>query len=173
MPIHHIKQTVREALVPLSPVAIPLSTEPFETRGISVEIPDREQVDAGVWECEPGRSQRTVEAAEIVHILAGDALFTSDDGQAVHMRAGDTLFFPPMTMGGAVTLTVTGQKIGMRGNHSESGGRILGDIGEFVPGFKSCNELFAIERGAEQVTLEREVLTDWSEARQESLRALG
>ncbi|NKJ45634.1 hypothetical protein CIC12_02495 [Burkholderia sp. SG-MS1] len=99
MPIHHIKQTVREQLASLGPVAIPLSTEPFETRGISVEIPGREKVDTGVWECEPGQSQRTVEGAEIVHILAGDAIFTSDDGQIVHMRTGDTLFFPPMTMG--------------------------------------------------------------------------
>lgn len=63
--------------------------------------------------------------------------------------------------------------MGMRGNHSESGGRILGDAGEFAPCFKSRSEPFAIERGAQQATLEREVLTDRPEARQESLRALG
>jgi hypothetical protein len=43
---------------------------------------------------------------------------------------------------------------------------------EFVPRSESRSELFAIERGAQQVPLEREVLPDQSEAREKSLRAL-
>ena len=45
-------------------------------------------------------------------------------------------------------------------------------IREFVPGDESCGELLSIERFAQQVSLQREVLADRPEAREEGLRAL-
>ncbi|MGF6298369.1 hypothetical protein OKW42_001699 [Paraburkholderia sp. WC7.3d] len=36
----------------------------------------------------------------------------------------------------------------------------MGNASEETPSFKSRGELFAIERGAQQMTLEREVLAD-------------
>lgn len=99
MAIILIKQSAHATLRPAGPVAVPLSEPACQTASREVAIPDRENVDAGIWECEPGKSQRTVEKAEVVHVLAGEAVFTSEEGQATHMQAGDTLFFPPMTKG--------------------------------------------------------------------------
>ena len=56
---------------------------------------------------------------------------------------------------------------------SEGGGRILGEASEKVPCLEARSELFAVKRWAQQMTLEREVLADGTEAREESLRALG
>jgi len=42
----------------------------------------------------------------------------------------------------------------------------LGEFGEFTPGNEPGSELFAIERGAQQMPLEREMLPDWTEARE-------
>ena len=50
------------------------------------------------------------------------------------------------------------------GHPSESAGRISGDFGELAPGDESCRELFAVERGAQQMPLEREVLPNRPEA---------
>jgi hypothetical protein len=47
----------------------------------------------------------------------------------------------------------------------------LGKVGEFAPGHESCRELFAMEWGAQQMTLERDVLPDRPEAREKLLCA--
>ncbi|WP_027211024.1 cupin domain-containing protein [Burkholderia sp. WSM2232] len=99
MSITLIKQSAHAVLELSGPVPVPLSDPACQTASLDVAIPGREHVEAGIWECEPGKSKRTVEKAEIVHILAGEASFTSEEGQVVNMRAGDTLFFPPMTKG--------------------------------------------------------------------------
>lgn len=52
---------------------------------------------------------------------------------------------------------------GMKG--SECGGRILGATGEGTPRVEARGKLLAIERGAQQMALEGEVLTDGPEAR--------
>ena len=41
----------------------------------------------------------------------------------------------------------------------------LGEFSETMPRVKTCGELFAMERGAQQVSLEREVLPNRAEAR--------
>lgn len=56
---------------------------------------------------------------------------------------------------------------------SKNGGRKLGDSGEKTPRFEARDDLFAIERSAQQMPLEREVLPDRPEARQEGLGARG
>jgi uncharacterized cupin superfamily protein len=56
--------------------------------------------DCGVWECTPGRFERQLEQAEVMHIVAGRGAFTpAGGGQAIEFRAGDTLFFPRSTRG--------------------------------------------------------------------------
>lgn len=47
----------------------------------------------------------------------------------------------------------------------------MGEFGEFTPGNEPGRELFAIERGAQQMPLEREMLPDQTEAREEFLCA--
>ena len=49
----------------------------------------------------------------------------------------------------------------------------MGEASEKVPCLEARSELFAVKRWAQQMTLEREVLADGTEAREESLRALG
>lgn len=51
-------------------------------------------------------------------------------------------------------------------------GRILGELGETMPRLKTLSELFAVERRAQQMSLEREVLPDRSKAREKGLSAL-
>lgn len=53
------------------------------------------------------------------------------------------------------------------------GGPTFGGAGDETPRLESRGELLAIERGAKQVTFEREVLTDRPKTRQEGLRAPG
>ncbi len=43
--------------------------------------------------------------------------------------------------------------------------RILGGFSEAMPSGEACGELFSIERGAKQMSLECEVLLDRTEAR--------
>ncbi len=52
-------------------------------------------------------------------------------------------------------------------------GRILGKLGATMPRVKTSSELFAVERRAEQMSLERKVLPDRSEVRKKRLGALG
>ena len=47
----------------------------------------------------------------------------------------------------------------------------MGEFGEFTPGNEPGSELFAIERGAQQMPLEREILSDRTKARKEFLCA--
>ncbi|MBB5448361.1 hypothetical protein HDG38_007009, partial [Paraburkholderia sp. WSM4177] len=74
---------------------------------------------------------------------------------------------------GFVTLPITGRVVFRQNNRSEDSRRILGETGEKTPGFKPGRELLSIKRSAQQMTLEREVLPDRTEARQERLRAPG
>jgi len=62
--------------------------------------------------------------------------------------------------------------LGAAGVLRSEGRRILGDLSESMPCVKASGELFAIERGAQQMSLEGEVLADRTKVREESLRAL-
>lgn len=57
--------------------------------------------EGGIWECSPGRFQRQVRQAELMHIIEGEGSFTpSTAGEpVVRFQAGDTLFFPANTLG--------------------------------------------------------------------------
>lgn len=79
--------------------ARPLSQPPCRLSGIDVELAGAGDNKSGIWQCEPGRFERQLANAEVMHILAGACTFTPTDGAALEIRAGDTLFFPAHTTG--------------------------------------------------------------------------
>lgn len=81
------------------PVARPLSEPASTTRGLAVELAGAGGNRSGIWECTPGRFERQLVQAEVMHILAGACSFTPTGGPAQQIRAGDTLFFPADTTG--------------------------------------------------------------------------
>ena len=81
------------------PVARPLSEPPCLTRGIAVELAGAGDNRSGLWEGAPGRFERQLAQAEVMHILSGACRFTPTGGEALEIRAGDTLFFPSNTTG--------------------------------------------------------------------------
>jgi uncharacterized cupin superfamily protein len=79
--------------------ARPLTQPPCELSGIDIDLEGAGESHAGLWECTPGRFERQIANAEVMHILAGACTFTPTDGEAQQIRAGDTLFFPANTTG--------------------------------------------------------------------------
>ena len=80
-------------------VGRPLSQPPCRTRGIDIVLAGAGNNGCGIWECNPGRFERQIPEAEVMHILSGECSFTPQDGPALEIRAGDTLFFPANTIG--------------------------------------------------------------------------
>jgi len=79
--------------------ARPLSEPPCRFSGIDVALAGAGDSNCGLWECTPGRFERQLAEAEVMHILAGSCRFTPTGGEPVEIRAGDTLFFPAHTTG--------------------------------------------------------------------------
>jgi len=79
--------------------ATPLSQPPCQFSGIDVALAGAGGNKTGIWECSPGRFQRQLAKAEVMHIVAGACTFTPTGGSAQQIRAGDTLFFPANTTG--------------------------------------------------------------------------
>lgn len=97
-----IQQIRAAAMIPLESwgkVGLPLTEPACELRGTTRVITQREDTEAGIWECSPGKFRREIVAGEMMHFIAGRCTFTPDDGQVVEIAAGDTLFFPPRTTG--------------------------------------------------------------------------
>src|SRR4030095_5453688 len=72
---------------------------------------------------------------------------------------------------GVVTLAETKRKTNTRDRCSKSNERTLGAACESTPRVEARGKLLAIERGAQQMALECEVLADGTEAREKRLRA--
>jgi uncharacterized cupin superfamily protein len=51
-------------------------------------------LDAGTWECEPGKLQLDLEVTEFCHLLKGHWRLTSESGQVTEVKAGDSWIFP-------------------------------------------------------------------------------
>lgn len=88
-----------EDLDQLGPVKVPLSDPTSRLIGRKF-IDDANGIDCmGIWECSPGRWQRTIMQEEFAHFLKGSATFIPNDGAPIDIRAGDTVWFPMNTGG--------------------------------------------------------------------------
>jgi hypothetical protein len=56
-------------------------------------------VEAGVWECTPGKWRRQVKLAEFCQFLSGRCRFHADSGERLEIRGGDAVFFPENSTG--------------------------------------------------------------------------
>lgn len=97
MNISHFRNTAALALADATPVAVPLGEPVAVTSSHSVERSD--DVEAGVWECSPGRWRRQIVQQEFCHFIAGRCTFTPDGGEPIEIRAGDALMMPANTTG--------------------------------------------------------------------------
>jgi uncharacterized cupin superfamily protein len=88
-----------DGLVASGAVARPLSQPACETSSLEVPMEGAGDNRSGLWECTPGRFERQLANAEVMHILSGACTFTPAGGTPREIRAGDTLFFPVNTVG--------------------------------------------------------------------------
>jgi len=89
----------KEDLDPLGPVKIPLSATVSQLTGRKYidEIPGIDSM--GIWECSPGRWQRTIMQEEFAHFIVGSARFIPEVGEPIDIHAGDTIWFPANSAG--------------------------------------------------------------------------
>ncbi|WP_029048919.1 cupin domain-containing protein [Cupriavidus sp. amp6] len=100
MPITIIRQSATvDGFAQQGTPARPLTQPPAQLSGIDVDLDGAGDNQAGLWECTPGRFERQIANAEVMHILAGACTFTPTHGQPQQVRAGDTLFFSANTTG--------------------------------------------------------------------------
>lgn len=97
MTITHFKNTASLVLDESNPVGVPLSQPAAITSTTSVERDDA--VEAGVWECSPGRWRRQIVHQEFCHFIQGRCTFTPDGGEPIVIEAGDALMFAANTTG--------------------------------------------------------------------------
>ena len=83
----------------LGPVKQPLSFPPSALVGKKFidEIPGIDSM--GIWECSPGRWQRTIMQEEFAHFIKGSARFIPEDGEPIDIHAGDSIWFPANSAG--------------------------------------------------------------------------
>lgn len=93
----HFKHTASLPLTGAAPVAVPLG-EPIAITSASCIARD-DGVEAGVWECTPGRWRRQIVQQEFCHFIAGRCTFTPDGGTPISLQAGDALMMPANTTG--------------------------------------------------------------------------
>jgi uncharacterized cupin superfamily protein len=89
----------REDLDQLGPVKAPLDSPAARLIGKKF-IDDVPGIDSmGIWECSPGRWQRTIMQEEFAHFVKGSATFIPAGGNPIEIRAGDTIWFPANSCG--------------------------------------------------------------------------
>jgi uncharacterized cupin superfamily protein len=88
-----------EDLDQLGPVKKPLSLPAAQLIGRRY-IDEKAGIDSmGIWECSPGRWQRTIMQEEFAHFIKGSATFIPTEGEPIEIKAGDTIWFPANTGG--------------------------------------------------------------------------
>lgn len=97
MNITHFRNTAELTLPAASAVAVPLGEPVASVAAVGEERDDG--VEAGVWECSPGRWRRQIVQQEFCHFIAGRCTFTPDGGEPIDIQAGDALVFPANTTG--------------------------------------------------------------------------
>lgn len=89
----------KDELDQLGPVKVPLTSPPSMLVGRKY-IDEAPGIDSmGIWECSPGRWQRTIMEEEFAHFITGSARFVPESGEPIDIRAGDTIWFPANTRG--------------------------------------------------------------------------
>jgi uncharacterized cupin superfamily protein len=89
----------KEELDRLGPVKMPLSTPAAQLVGRKY-LNDAPGIDSmGIWECSPGRWQRTIMEEEFAHFIKGSARFVPTKGDPIEIKAGDTIWFPANSAG--------------------------------------------------------------------------
>jgi uncharacterized protein len=89
----------KEGLEELGPVKKPLSWPAALLVGKKY-IDEAPGIDSmGIWECSPGRWQRTIMQEEFAHFVTGSARFVPAEGEPIDIRAGDTIWFPANSSG--------------------------------------------------------------------------
>ena len=102
MKIDFLKAAARipsDQLEDLGPVGEPVGAPVSRLRGRVLYAGPDGAVEAGVWECSPGRWRRQVKQAEFCQFLAGRCVFHADSGQHLEIQAGDAVHFPANSMG--------------------------------------------------------------------------
>jgi len=79
--------------------ARPITQPPCAFSGLDIDLPGVGAHQTGIWECTPGRFERQLPNAEVMHIVSGACTFTPTGGEPQQIQAGDTLFFPAHTTG--------------------------------------------------------------------------
>lgn len=77
------------------------------TRGLVISREADGRAESGLWECDAARRAVTFPREEFVHILAGSAVYTQEDGAALTLPAGSIAFFPAGWTGICETRAVT------------------------------------------------------------------
>jgi uncharacterized cupin superfamily protein len=98
----HIRQAAsipKENLDSLGQVEIPLGAWAAQLSGKRYLNDTGGVVSMGVWECSPGRWQRTIKEEEFAHFVAGSARFIPENGEPIDIKAGDTMWFPANSRG--------------------------------------------------------------------------
>ena len=89
----------KEELDQLGPVKKPLDGPIARLVGKKL-IDDMPGIDSmGIWECSPGRWQRTIMQEEFAHFLTGSATFIPTKGDPIEIKAGDSIWFPANSCG--------------------------------------------------------------------------
>jgi uncharacterized protein len=89
----------REDLDHLGPVKKPLDSPAARLIGRKY-IDDLPGIDSmGIWECSPGRWQRTIMQEEFAHFIKGSATFIPSKGDPIEIKAGDSIWFPANSSG--------------------------------------------------------------------------
>ena len=88
-----------EDLDQLGPVKKPITTPAARLIGRRY-IDEKSGIDSmGIWECSPGRWQRTIMQEEFAHFLTGSATFIPTNGNPIQIKAGDSIWFPANSCG--------------------------------------------------------------------------
>jgi len=99
MPITILSKSSTIALPDDGPLAASLTEPRSRTGTLTVPLDGAGDNRSGVWECTPGKFNRQLPNAELMHILSGECTFTPEGGETCEIRAGDSLFFPANTRG--------------------------------------------------------------------------
>jgi uncharacterized cupin superfamily protein len=90
----------KEDLEQLGPVKAPLTFPAAQLVGRKY-LQNEPGIDGmGIWECSPGRWQRTIMEEEFAHFILGSARFVPEDGsEPINLYAGDSIWFPANSRG--------------------------------------------------------------------------